>query len=417
MKVKERPHRVLVVQAISLIAWSVMAYIAYNTSSESLLGVVLPVSCVPMFFFFPLQIHFGWVLFRRERAPVWLMLLIYSPGLALAVINFFVPVAVEVVADAGGVLRLQGATGTPVNAAWAVYASVCWLAPLGLYIRYYRDTTLNRERRQGAFLITWIIVIIILVNGEYFASSAMDGWTLPPLSPLVLSIWVAVLVYAIWKYGFLKLSPHLVAEEILDSIEDLVLLYGLDGARVYANRKARTVLDSGRSLVVRSQDALGHQVIRYLENVPKWKQGEPEKQFRVHIPVVHPAGDPRGSIPHDGRTSVVPAGSRDGAAGVLLQTRAKPVFDKFNDPLGLLISASVVPRFQDTLQAYNLTGREAEIIEYLVSGWTVARTAAALQIAERTVKSHITHIYAKIGVRNRVELTNMLGSNGKPEIR
>ena len=415
MKVKERPHWVLVVQAVSLIAWSVMAYVAYNASSEALLRVVLPISCVPMFFFFPLQIHFGWVLFRREPAPAWLMLLIYTPGAALAVINFFVPVAVEVITGAEGALMLRGATGTPVNTAWAVYASVCWLAPLGLYIRYYRSARLNRERKQGAFLIFWIIGTILIVIGEYFASSGIESWTLPPLSPVILSIWIAVLVYAIWKYGFLKLSPHLLAEEILDSIEDLVLLYGIDGARVYANRKALTVLDPGRSVVVRSPDPLSPRVTPYLDEVPTWKPGEPEKQFRVRIPSVHPQEDSRGVPAHDETASGEPDGNGDGASGVLLHTRAKPVFDRFNDPLGLLVSASVVPRFQDRLQAYDLTDREAEIIEYLVSGWTVARTAAALQIAERTVKSHITHIYAKLGVRNRVELTNMLGSSGSRE--
>jgi hypothetical protein len=63
------------------------------------------------------------------------------------------------------------------------------------------------------------------------------------------------MVCAIWNYGFLRVSPGLLAEKILDSVEDLVLLYDVNGKRVYQNNKSLTVLngkkiaDSGKTWV------------------------------------------------------------------------------------------------------------------------------------------------------------------------
>jgi len=49
----------------------------------------------------------------------------------------------------------------------------------------------------------------------------------------------------------------------------------------------------------------------------------------------------------------------------------------------------------------NLTSREAEILERLAQGLDNAQIAAHLDLSEKTVRNHITHIFDKIGVENR----------------
>jgi DNA-binding CsgD family transcriptional regulator len=61
------------------------------------------------------------------------------------------------------------------------------------------------------------------------------------------------------------------------------------------------------------------------------------------------------------------------------------------------------------LQAYHLTDREAEVLQYLAAGLSIGSTARVLSITERTVKAHITSIYQKTGAENRVELLNLVG--------
>ena len=51
-----------------------------------------------------------------------------------------------------------------------------------------------------------------------------------------------------------------------------------------------------------------------------------------------------------------------------------------------------------------LTGAERRVALLVAEGRTNREVAAALFLGERTVSSHLTHIYAKLGVRSRTEL-------------
>jgi two-component system nitrate/nitrite response regulator NarL len=51
-----------------------------------------------------------------------------------------------------------------------------------------------------------------------------------------------------------------------------------------------------------------------------------------------------------------------------------------------------------------LTRREIDIVRAVVSGYTNKEIAERSSITENTVKSHLTHIFDKLGASNRVEL-------------
>lgn len=55
-----------------------------------------------------------------------------------------------------------------------------------------------------------------------------------------------------------------------------------------------------------------------------------------------------------------------------------------------------------------LTAAERRVAALVVEGRTNREVAAALFLGERTVASHLTHIYAKLGVRSRTELARRL---------
>ncbi len=57
---------------------------------------------------------------------------------------------------------------------------------------------------------------------------------------------------------------------------------------------------------------------------------------------------------------------------------------------------------------YGLTPAERRVATLVAEGRTNREVAAALFLGERTVASHLTHIYAKLGIRSRTELARAL---------
>ncbi len=57
-----------------------------------------------------------------------------------------------------------------------------------------------------------------------------------------------------------------------------------------------------------------------------------------------------------------------------------------------------------------LTPAEQRVANLVANGRTNAEVAAALFLSERTVASHLTRVYAKLGVRSRTELARKLSA-------
>ena len=71
---------------------------------------------------------------------------------------------------------------------------------------------------------------------------------------------------------------------------------------------------------------------------------------------------------------------------------------------------SAVPRDSGLLAA--LTEREQEVLRLLAAGMTNAEIAAALVISEPTVKTHVSSVLQKLGLRDRVQAVIYAYENG-----
>lgn len=61
---------------------------------------------------------------------------------------------------------------------------------------------------------------------------------------------------------------------------------------------------------------------------------------------------------------------------------------------------------------FQLTSRELEIVSLITQGYTNKDIAQSLSIAEETVKRHLTNIFNKVGMSNRLELALFAIENG-----
>ena len=64
------------------------------------------------------------------------------------------------------------------------------------------------------------------------------------------------------------------------------------------------------------------------------------------------------------------------------------------------------PPETDTALELSLTERELEIVRLVCDGLTNARIAQCLDIRLATVKTHLLHVFEKLGVRTRAELVS-----------
>jgi DNA-binding NarL/FixJ family response regulator len=51
----------------------------------------------------------------------------------------------------------------------------------------------------------------------------------------------------------------------------------------------------------------------------------------------------------------------------------------------------------------SLTGRETEVLRALATGLTNREIGRALNIGERTVKTHVSHLLSKLGLQSRTQ--------------
>jgi len=67
------------------------------------------------------------------------------------------------------------------------------------------------------------------------------------------------------------------------------------------------------------------------------------------------------------------------------------------------VAARLLERMSESESNDELSPREIEVLQLLVAGASNKAIAARLNLSENTVKSHISHIFSKLGVQSRAE--------------
>lgn len=76
------------------------------------------------------------------------------------------------------------------------------------------------------------------------------------------------------------------------------------------------------------------------------------------------------------------------------------------------VAARLLERMSETERGEELSGRELEVLRRLVAGASNKAIAVQLNLSENTVKSHISHIFSKLGVQSRAEAVGVALQRG-----
>ncbi len=265
-----------------------------------------------------------------------------------------------------------------------IYYSIVFLLYIIILLYSVFKTKLRREKIQYFILISTLFLNTALIVIISATAIKIKFYYLPTLPlPIFLTIFLIGCWYSIVKYRFLALTPELVSKDILENINDSIVLLTHDRKIITANTKTKALLNiqkiDGRNL---------SSIIFDYEKI----NGEIEKLVNKNL------------VDFSCRFYYINIENQN----ILMDARFSIVKDKFDDVLGILLIAKEVKEIKQLKTIYKITEREAEIIENVIMGCSNLEISGKIKVTENTLKRHITNIYNKLGVDNKMQLLSLL---------
>lgn len=179
--------------------------------------------------------------------------------------------------------------------------------------------------------------------------------------------------------------PDFISRDITENIEEGIILLDTSFKVIFSNRAAHALVNARQGEEVRWLDIVveKHAVRREFSGL--LNSDTASARIRVNI-------RQRG----------------DGSAKIPVDLKVKKVIDSFKDLSGFLIIMSLVKEPGHLRTRHGITSRELDVIRQLATGKTNREIGVILGMTVRTVETHITSIFAKIGIKNRTELMSVL---------
>ena len=258
-----------------------------------------------------------------------------------------------------------------------------------ILLRRYKKSGRRRDRMQAVLISIFTAVTLLVGSSTDFLLPGFEIYTLPPLGPLIVGVYIFGLWAVVMRYGFMEPSPAFVADEILDNIHEMVFLLDSSLRIVQLNRWSRKVLgDSGK---------LHNTLPRFPEITTTPEQIEADFDSLNRSESGY-------SFAHIEYTaSPLP---------VITDSYCARIKDSFADTVGFLVISRQNRDLEEFIRRFRITRREMNVLSMAMEGKSGHEIAGELGITERTVETHLGNIYNKTGAKNRIELFSLAGRYG-----
>jgi PAS domain S-box-containing protein len=249
-----------------------------------------------------------------------------------------------------------------------------------LLVLWHRDSSLKKKKKQALILILSISITVFLFNLEPFILPSLLPYNSTLVSPIFGIIWVTGVWYAIGKYKFLDLHDSEIYRSIIDNTDDLITLFNENLEIKLANKAFREVTGFDTKKLTGNNISSYYQLNeKFYEKIHNSWRGDLHTRVLIHT----------------------------ASGSILTSTIIFSVLDSGMDFAGYAAVSTVVHSISKLEEDYSLSRREAEVVKYIISGTKNSRIAETLGITLRTVKTHVTNIYNKLGIENRIQLINL----------
>lgn len=378
------PHRAFFGMSLSYALWSLLGGLAFASRSVDELWLLFRIAAAAGIVFVSSCPLFTLALTRRSIR--WYEYTIVF-GLSVPVhirncTSYFIFSSAERV-GASWVFRI--AWDSPWAWYWIAYAYAMGAVFIGVLLSWHRRTELRRERRQARLLA--IAMAMYLVSSgplDYFVSPALG---FPPMSSLYFLAFMIAAFAGIVRYRLLSITHATVSRDILETLDLVIVLTTMNSRVVGYNRCASEILAAGRPLAgLATRDVFG-----------------PDETIEAGY----------GALRTGTRSEFACFLSVNGKGGsTTLELSALVVRDRYGDAIGVLLTGHPIRDVDRFRVRYRITRREWQTIECLLGGASNRSAAATLGVTVRTVKAHVTSIYQKLGVANRMGLLGVLRRHG-----
>lgn len=269
---------------------------------------------------------------------------------------------------------------------WFLYAqiqsTIYNFASVALFLVFHLRQKTNKSRMQVYFLVSSGLVLVTL---SWIADYIFGYTSTPNIMPFWLLLWIGIILFTIKKYRLISIMPDFISRDITENIEEGIILLDPNFKVIFRNRSVLALLNAGPNEPLPWMDTVMEKHVLEAE-FSRLIKSESDS-FRARVNIQH-RGPGKNKIPVD--------------------MKAKKVIDAFNDVTGYLVIVSMVKDLDHLKALRGITARELDVIRQLATGKTNREIAGTLRMAERTVETHITSIFAKIGIKNRTELMSVL---------
>lgn len=365
--------------------WSFGAILLYSAIDKTFVWFLFKIYFLIVIPYFALMLHFCIKITNIIKIKKWLSIILYIPVLMLLYPSQTAFVLYNDVVKIRNYWVFTLTTGSIWSYIYIIYYHTYIIASLILLFIWNRKSESIKDKRQSLLIFVSLLLSLLLSIIEGILLPVFTSYKTLGLAPIYATIWMIGVWYSIVKYRFLTITTTLVSNDIIDNIDESIILVNNELHIMTINNKVENLLEysiddiksNNISKIILEDDSIQ-------EEIKKMKEGD-YKSFssRVHF------------IKKDNSKT-------------LMDAKFKIVKDKFNDTLGILVIGREVRELKQFKSIYKITDRQAEIIQFIIQGKSNREIASLLGVTARTIKGHITYIYHKLRVSNKIELFNLL---------
>jgi len=386
-------NRLFFLMTVATAVWALGAMVSYATPNFQVMKFVFRLKVISAGIYSTILLHFVlsisiWkdlVQFRRAY-------LLYFP---ITIISIIV-----IISNGGYFTEFQRVGNnwhynhqynTPIFVFTVIYWGVSMLAALCILFYCSKKAEGDKIKRQF-YILAWslgftiIVTIIKIIGFPFLFNIPSSGGTVA-----LQLIWLFSIVYLVDRYRFLLPEQYAQREALMELNGYAILILDRFFQIKIMNREAKDLLGTTHKKLLSTPQIENyfHPSEPFISNLQDLQAEKTQKSFACSIEILSKSW---GKIPAD--------------------VKASALRDELSGNCCFLITFYVNEKRKKIQFRFGLSTREIEVLQFLINGYSNQEIADKLFIAERTVKTHISHIFQKLGVDNRVKVILLLKEYG-----